>query len=182
MTKIIQSFADLRSDDNEAIHACAAMLLDGFGEHWPEWCPTLEAALVEVRESFQPGRVSRVALDKSGEVVGWIGAVPQYHGRVWELHPLVVRADCRRQGIGRVLIADIEQQARARGGITLWVGTDDEDNMTTLGGADLYPDALSKLAGIQNLKGHPFEFYLKCGFTLTGVMPDANGAGKPDIY
>lgn len=26
------------------------------------------------------------------------------------------------------------------------------------------------------------EFYQKMGFAIVGVMPDANGIGKPDIY
>jgi aminoglycoside 6'-N-acetyltransferase I len=65
--------------------------------------------------------------------------------------------------------------------LTLWLGADDEDNRTTLGGANLYPDVLDKLAHIRNIKGHPFAFYLKMGFVLAGVVPDANGRGKPDI-
>jgi aminoglycoside 6'-N-acetyltransferase I len=54
--------------------------------------------------------------------------------------------------------------------------------MTTLSGADLYPDVLGHLANIKNLRGHPYEFYSRLGFSLIGAMPDANGWGKPDIY
>jgi aminoglycoside 6'-N-acetyltransferase I len=79
-------------------------------------------------------------------------------------------------------MADVEELARARGGLTLWVGADDEDNRTSLGGADLYPNPLEKLAAIQDRGGHPFAFYRKLGFVLAGVLPDANGRGKPDIF
>ena len=71
---------------------------------------------------------------------------------------------------------------RARGALTLWLGTDDEDGSTSLSGVDVYPDPLEHLTRIQNLREHPYTFYLKMGFVLVGVMPDANGWGKPDIY
>jgi len=29
---------------------------------------------------------------------------------------------------------------------------------------------------------HQSGFYLKLGYKLIGVMPDANGRGKPDLY
>jgi aminoglycoside 6'-N-acetyltransferase I len=69
----------------------------------------------------------------------------------------------------------------ARGGLTIRLGSDDEAAMTTLGGIDLYPDPWPHIAAIQNLRGHPYSFYQRCGFVIVGVVPDANGLGKPDI-
>jgi aminoglycoside 6'-N-acetyltransferase I len=114
-------------------------------------------------------------------VLGWIGGIEEYDGNVWELHPLVVRQDCQRQGVGRTLVADFERQVADRGGHTIRLGTDDENCRTTLGGVDIYPDVLDKLRAIENVRGHPFEFYLKVGYHIVGVIPDANGYGKPDI-
>ena len=51
-----------------------------------------------------------------------------------------------------------------------------------VGGIDLYPNVLGHLIKIENLRGHPYEFYQRLGFEIVGVMPDANGFGKPDIY
>jgi hypothetical protein len=61
------------------------------------------------------------------------------------------------------------------------VALDAEDDMTTLAGRDLYENLWDSIAHIRNLKGHPYEFYAKLGYTITGVVPDANGRGKPDI-
>ncbi len=173
---------DLRPDDREAIHQAAILLIEGFKEHWPNGWPDMAAAMQEVQASFGPDRISRVAVDQDGSVLGWIGGINEYDGHVWELHPLVVRPDRQGKGIGRALVADLEEQVRQRGGLTLHLGTDDEDNMTTLGGVDLYPNVIEHLASIKNLRGHPYQFYQKLGFAIVGVMPDANGPGKPDIY
>jgi aminoglycoside 6'-N-acetyltransferase I len=172
---------DLLPDNETLICQAAALLVEGFREHWPNAWPDLDAALAEVREALEPGRIARVALDGDGTVLGWIGGISGYGGNVWELHPLVVRPDRQGQGIGRALVADLEEQVRERGGLILWVGTDDEDNMTSLGGVDIFPDIVGHLARIRNLNRHPFEFYRKCGFVIAGVVPDANGPGKPDI-
>jgi aminoglycoside 6'-N-acetyltransferase I len=171
---------DLLPKDEERIRQAAILLVEGFKGHTPAW-PDLDTALEEVDESFAPGRISRVAVDEQGTVLGWIGGQSHYEGHVWELHPLVVHPDHQRQGIGRALVADLEEQVRARGGLTLWLGTDDEDNRTSLSGVDLYPDPLAHLARIVNLGDHPFAFYQKMGFSIVGVVPDANGPGKPDI-
>ena len=173
---------DLRPDNEQAVQQVAALLVEGFREHWPDAWPDMQSALDEVRESFGEDRISRVALDEDGAVLGWIGGIPEYDGNVWELHPLVVSPARQQQGIGRALVADLEDQVRARGAYTLRLGTDDEDNQTTLSGVDLYPNPWEHIANIKNLRHHPYEFYQKLGFVIIGVMPDANGPGKPDIY
>jgi len=172
---------DLNPEDRARIGEAAALLVEGFRELAPQAWPDLDAALREVGDSFGPGRISRVAVDDRGAVLGWAGSIRQYDGNVWELHPLVVRPDRQRQGIGRALLADMEEQVRRRGALTLWAGTDDQPGWTSLAGLDLYPDVVKHLAEIRNLRGHPFEFYQKCGFVIVGVMPDAGGPGRPDI-
>ena len=45
--------------------------------------------------------------------------------------------------------------------------------------SEAFPDA----DGLHDLgRRHPFQFYRKLGYVVTGVMPDANGRGRPDIY
>ena len=172
----------LSPDDERAIKQVAALLIEGFKAHAPHAWSNMAAALEEVRESFGENKISRIALDRNGEIVGWIGGQSHYDGNVWELHPLVVKPSRQGSGIGRQLVRDLEDIVRKRGGLTIWVGADDEDNMTTLAGVDLYPDVLEHLAQIRNLRRHPYEFYQKLGFVISGVIPDANGRGKPDIF
>ncbi|MDQ0255147.1 aminoglycoside 6'-N-acetyltransferase I [Evansella vedderi] len=174
---------DLTTSDEQYIYQTAEILVDGFKENWPEAWPTLESALEEVQDSISNDKISRIALDpETDHVLGWIGAISERRGKVWELHPLVVRKDKQKTGIGKALVLDLERQAKVRGGLTIWLGTDDENFMTTISGKDLYPNLLENLQNIQNIKGHPYEFYLKLGFSLSGVLPDANGPGKPDIF
>ncbi len=172
---------DLHADNKVAIQQIAELLVEAFKENWPEAWPDMDSALSEVGESFEPDRLSRVALADDGTVLGWVGGIRQYDGHVWELHPLVVRPNRHRQGIGRALVIDLEAQVRQRGGLTLILGTDDENNMTSLAGVNLYPNIFEHVSHIKNLRRHPYEFYQKLGFVITGVVPDANGPGKPDI-
>jgi aminoglycoside 6'-N-acetyltransferase I len=171
---------DLQLSDDVAVEQAAQALVVGFREHAPDAWPDLASARTEVAEALEPGKLCRVARDADGSMLGWIGGRPSY-GRVWELHPLVVAPAARWRGIGRALIADLEAQVRQRGALTLLLGSDDETNATTLSGVDLYPDVWPQIKNIRNLRGHPYEFYQKCGFVIVGVVPDANGLGKPDI-
>jgi aminoglycoside 6'-N-acetyltransferase I len=141
----------------------------------------MPAAREEVAEVLEKG-FARVALE--GEVVlGWIGGLPQYDGRVWELHPLVVHPKQRLQGVGRALTEAFEAEARKRGGLTATLGTDDDSGITSLAGVDLYGDISGQIARLHDLgQRHPFLFYQRLGYMVTGLMPDANGRGLPDIY
>jgi aminoglycoside 6'-N-acetyltransferase I len=173
---------DLISKNEAAIRQAAAVMIAGFKEHSPTYVPDLDTALGEVHKALLPGRICRIALDAQDGVVGWIGGRSGYDGLVWELHPLVVAPDHQGRGIGRALVTDLENLVRERGGLTIRLGTDDEDDSTSLGGADLYPDVLGHLASIRNLRRHPYTFYQKLGYVIVGAIPDANGFGKPDIW
>jgi len=132
------------------------LLVGGFRDTGSTAWSHLEDALSEVRESLRPSRVSRVAIDEAGNVQGWVGGIEEYGGNVWELHPLVVREDCRRQGVGRALVSDFEREVAERGGHTILLSADDENRRTSIGGIDLYPRVLDKVRAIENLRQHPF--------------------------
>jgi len=171
---------DLLPTDQQKIEQAARLLNEEFNKIAPTSWTTMAEAHEEMQESFAPGKISKAAVDDAGIVIGWIGGRKQY-ARVWELHPLVVRSDCQGQGIGRALVAALEKAVKERGGLTILLGSDDENDLTSLSGIDLYPNLFDKLTNIKNLRGHPYEFYQKIGFSIVGVVPDANGFGKPDI-
>ncbi len=172
---------DLHPGRADLVQATARLLFESFRDRTPAW-PDMDSALAEVLESLEPGRISRVMVVEGSQVIGWIGAQPQYDGNVWELHPLVVAEARRGRGLGRALVADLERQVAARGGRTLWLGADDESFETSLGGVDLYADVPAALRQASGHRPHPLGFYRRLGFTLVGVLPDANGPGKPDIF
>lgn len=167
--------------DEHIIQQAAQLLVDAFREHWPNAWPTLEEGLQEIHEMLQADRICRAAIDEEGNLLGIIGGISQYDGNVWELHPLAVQPAMQGHGIGSALVRDLEEQVRLRGGLTITLGTDDEDGMTSLANVDLYENLWEKIRDIRNVKDHPFEFYQKLGYIITGVVPDANGPGKPDI-
>lgn len=167
---------DLSADDDAAITQIAELLLRAF----VDWHSTLEEARQEVRASLAPEHLSLVARD-GDQVLGWAGGIPAYD-YAWELHPLVVHERARGLGVGTALVSALEERVRAQGALTLYLGTDDDGDTpgTSLWGRDLYPDPLVHASQIEVLD-HPVSFYRRLGYTVIGVVPDANGPGKPDI-
>jgi aminoglycoside 6'-N-acetyltransferase I len=170
---------DLKQQSERVLEQAVALLVQEFDE--PRGWPTHELAREEVVSVLRDG-FARAALDGSS-LLGWVGGLPEYAGRVWELHPIVVRRAHRRRGIGRALVAAFEGEARDRGALTATLGTDDDSGMTSLTDVDLYEDVPGHMRELRDLgRSHPFLFYRKLGYVVTGVMPDANGRGRPDIY
>ena len=171
---------DLERSDVPRVEATAELLHATFSPKGA-WT-TIAEAMQEVADSLGPDRISRVAVDIDGSILGWIGAIRQYDGLVWELHPIVVADPERRRGIGRALVLDLEKILAARGALTLWAGADDLSGETSLGEIDLYAELPSALNRMKSWGNHPLPFYRSLGFQVIGVMPDANGAGRPDIF
>ena len=170
---------DMRTLDNAQRLQAAHMLVDELPIGWP----TLADATREVGERLQEEGAAFFAAVHDNAVIGWCGILPSYFGKVFELHPLVVRKDWQRKGVGTKLVNAVEQEAKQRGGLTLWLGADDErpGGETSFANVDLYDDLPRRLREF-NPGTHQAGFYLKLGFHIMGVMPDANGPGKPDIY
>jgi aminoglycoside 6'-N-acetyltransferase I len=171
--------ANLGEQSDAILEQAATLLVDGFKE--PRGWPTIDLARAEVatvlREGFARGALEGTLL------LGWVGGLPEYAGRVWELHPMVVRREHRRRGVGRALAAAFESEARSRGALTATLGTDDDSGMTSLADVDLYDDVPRHIADLRDLgRCHPFLFYRKLGYVVTGIVPDANGRGRPDIF
>ncbi|HEX9325160.1 MAG TPA: hypothetical protein VF915_01510, partial [Reyranella sp.] len=60
--------------------------------------------------------------------------------------------------------------------------SDDDYGGTTLFGRDLWPDAVSHVAATAaTARGHALTFYRRHGYEIVGLLPDVNGAGRPDI-
>jgi aminoglycoside 6'-N-acetyltransferase I len=146
-------------------------------EHAPDWLPTPEAAREEIRDALE--HTSRVLLDDDTPIA-WVAVAHQW-GHVWELHPLIVDVAHQRRGHGRLLVGEVERHAAAHGGLTMWVGTSDLTDSTSVSGVDLFADPLGALAAIHAHRPHPFQFWQRVGYRIVGVVPDAEGPGKPSI-
>ena len=154
----------------------AAILADCFPHCYAD------CAEVEIAQYPSEERIAFIAVDeKTDRVIGFIGGIEDYDGHVWELHPLCVAKDHQRRGVGTQLLHALEAECALRGAMTITLGTDDEFYATTLSGCDVYNDLWHRIETIRNLKNHPYEFYLKNGYRIVGVIPDANGYGKPDL-
>ena len=170
---------DIRTLTEAQIIQAAQLLTDELPLGWR----TFDEAMREVNNLLCDEEVSLIAALDDGKVIGWCGILPHYSGNVFELHPLAVRKDWQRKGVGTALVNEITIVARGKGGLTMWIGADDEKpgGETSFANTNLYDDLPKRIQEYEP-GTHQTAFYMKLGFKIVGVMPDANGIGKPDIY
>lgn len=175
MTPAIVDFADL----SDAQQAQAARILRGALPSPTGYKGPGEAEAEVARIIAEPDRWGLAAV-VGGNVRGFIGALRGYSHSL-ELHPLVVDPAFHGQGVGRNLVGALEARARAEGYLALWLGADDDFGGTSLDGAGLFPNVLARADAVTAGRRHPLGFYRRLGFEIVGLIPDANGPGKPDI-
>jgi aminoglycoside 6'-N-acetyltransferase I len=171
---------DLDPDDAALRENLAVIAYEAASINAPLWLPTLAAAREEVDDATATGQVARVLFDDAGVPIGWASCARQYDS-VWELHPMIVAPAHHRRGHGTVLARDIERQAAIRGASVLILSTSDATHATSLSDTDLYADPIGALGSLTFKKDHPVRFWQKIGYSVVGVVPDAEGPGIPSI-
>jgi len=163
----------------QQIRRAAELLVEAF-RHMPSAWRTIADAEAEVATFIgNPERLGLAVVDDQ-RILGWIGGL-RYTAHAWELHPLVVDPGHQRRGLGRSLVAALENEARSEGVSLIWLGTDDDFGGTNLYETDVFPKVLEHLAKLAATTGHPFMFYQRLGYEVVGMLPDVNGFGRPDI-
>ena len=175
----MNQIVDLDTTDASLVTRLADLTFEAFKENAPEWLPTVDLARKQVTSATSAGRLGRVVLEQY-EVAGWIGIIKGK--RVWEIHPIAIAIEHQYKGLGHLLVEDVARIAKEAGALTLFAGTSDEVGTTNLFGADLYADPASFIKGIEATGRNPFKFWQNAGFTVVGLMPDAEGIGKPAIH
>ena len=172
--------SDLSSASPIVLEQLAALSVAAARLHAPRWLPDRTAAENELRDAMNAGGIAKVAFI-DGQPAGWTACRPLYSA-VWELHPLLVAVDHHGKGVGAALVQAVEQHVRSRNGGVIVLSTSDEIGATSLFGVDLYNEPLRALSGMTYQPGHAVGFWLRMGYTLVGVTPDAEGPGMPSIH
>ena len=164
----------------QTIEEAVKLLLETFpgARMWPDL--NEEKAREAVNECIEDENIC-IGIKIDGQLIGWVGLRPLYE-KTWELHPMAVSPGFQGKGYGKILLEELERSARQKGIIGIFAGSDDETNKTSLSEREITSENIfEEIKKIKNHAKHPFEFYIKCGYTIIGLIPNANGPNKPDI-
>ena len=150
-------------------------------QEFPGMCPDINSALIEVNECIGEPNIC-IGIKNGNNLVGWAGLRPMYEV-TWELHPMVIKNEYQRKGYGKILLNELEKIALKRKIIGIFAGSDDETNSTSLSEKDITKENIFyEIQNVKNYRNHPYDFYIKCGYLIVGIIPNANGDRKPDIW
>jgi aminoglycoside 6'-N-acetyltransferase I len=182
MLSLTMDYKIVNINESERIKEQAKrILLEAFPKAamWPDI--NEQKAVDEVNECVCGENIC-IGLNIDDQLIGWIGLRPMYE-KTWELQPIAVKPEYQGKGYGKILLNELEKKAREKGIIGIFAGSDDETNKTSLSEKEITSyNIYEEIKNIKNYKNHPYEFYIKCGYTIVGVIPNANGANKPDIW
>ena len=173
------NFCDIKESEDFQRKAAEILYKTFIGLGKDAW-PDLESAIIEVNECIIEPNIC-IGIMIENELIGWVGLRPMY-SVTWELHPMVIKKEFQGKRFGKILLDELERIARKREIIGIFAGSDDETNSTSLSETDLTGENIfNEILNIKNRKKHPYEFYKKCGYSIIGIIPNANGIKKPDI-
>jgi len=168
------------NESKETMDQAVKILLETMPEAdmWPDLDE--EEALEAVEESISDENIS-IGIKVNNQLIGWVGLMPMYE-KTWELHPMAIMPKYQGKGYGKILLNEMEKIAREKGVIGIFAGSDDEANKTSLSEKEITgKNIFEEIKNINNYKNHPYEFYMRCGYSIIGIIPNANGVNKPDI-
>lgn len=151
--------------------------------------PTFDACLGDLLDATRrEDSLLLAAATPDGRLCGLLSAFPAYVGQILRLDLIAVAPDLQRRGVGSALLGSLQIAARARGFHSVLTSYPDEAGRTPLAGRNLYPSPLASLSEFDRTAADsplsadsPLAFFLRSGFALTGVVPDAHGAGRPEL-
>jgi aminoglycoside 6'-N-acetyltransferase I len=161
-----------------------AALLRGVADLLVVAVPTIYGDVTEALADvvqFAPEDLSMIARDPEGTPIGWLHA-EHFRGQASaEIKLVAVHPSRRRQGVGRTLVMAAEERMRGCGCVTMLATAGDTRGRTSLYGIDVTEDAPRLLAEFRCHADHPAGFFLRIGYRLVGLLPDAYGPGKHDL-
>jgi aminoglycoside 6'-N-acetyltransferase I len=170
------------NESDDTIKQAAKILYMVFTENNDHvWLHNEKEAFDEVKECIEGENIC-IGIKLENNLIGMAGIRPMYK-KTWELHPMAIKNEYQGKGYGKILLNKIEEIGNKNGIIGIVVGSDDETNKTSLSEKEINGENIfEEIMNIKNYKNHPYEFYKKCGYSIVGIIPNANGQNKPDIW